>query len=475
MAAMETGPDFFDLKPLPPEEKGKYMEMGKSWLPQMLKLVNQTKADGWSLCSNKNGVKIMKKVSPGNPVVMIRGQSVLTGYTLAEASPGIKSLTNTERLRTALHAVDPMNIDSQSLHVIHKGETPRDPDPVCQILWAAFEAPPTIWSRDFCWLQYIDTVKDENGREGIVACSQSIPFDQCRSLEKSHKFVRGQLIQTGYCYTVSDENPNDLIVTYIVQLDPKGSIPKWVVNTVAANQGQNAGRVRDNAIEMKNILKKFNNHHLRQNPRNEKLIGIDLDEILVYKGNHFTHEYIPEATGKLQVMIYPTGGSSIILKGEEFQVDDDSDIPPIFECFCEKGISLELKFINNSTGMMDGKFKHVWFYASMVSDALTPQSPLTSNAVSADQPARKRGGIFAKLTWSGSKRKKRADLHSGHAQAPQIRVVEKIVEVEKFVEIHLEKREKLFVFVKGFALCFAVVLLAACVGVKTHHLKVIYY
>ena len=82
---------------------------------------------------------------------------------------------------------------------------------------------------------------DSKNRPAMVCACQSLDDDGasvgCHNLQSSHKFVRGRICTTGYIYTET-EIPGEILVTYVVQVDPRGSIPKWVVNLVASGQGE---------------------------------------------------------------------------------------------------------------------------------------------------------------------------------------------------------------------------------------------
>jgi len=111
----------------------------------MIKAVDETAADGWKPCGMSdptitNGVILCKKITEGNPVVMIRGQAIIPNYSIQDALHSQKSVCTTSRLRNGLHANDPMNIDSSILSILKKGDDPTDDaTPLAQIVWAAFQ------------------------------------------------------------------------------------------------------------------------------------------------------------------------------------------------------------------------------------------------------------------------------------------------------------------------------------------------
>ncbi|GMH61304.1 hypothetical protein TL16_g03226 [Triparma laevis f. inornata] len=465
--AFQIDDDLFKLSPLSAARKSAYIEQAKSWLPAMINAVEETEADGWKPCGMTdptitNGVTLCKKVTEGNPVVMIRGQTIIPNYSVADALSSQKSINTSARLRNGLHANDPMNIDSSVLHVLQKGESLTDDTPLAQIVWAVFQAPGPIWARDFCWLQYVDTAKDSKGREAMVCSCQSIDdFEQCHNLQSSHKFVRGNICTTGYIYTETDI-PGEIMITYVVQVDPKGSIPKFVVNLVAAGQGENAGRVRDTTIGLNAILKKFNRSIQDAEPTkaHARVRPIDVSSSLVYANNTCTETYEAEEDGVLEVLIHPTNGDSIVCNGEDYSVDKSTGVPPSFSLDVVKGQKVELVFKNKSSAMFK-KFKQVWWYGrvktssgserSIPAHTLSPLSNSTRN--------KKKGkGMLHKIAKTISPKSKKDNNSFETPQKPEIKIVEKIKVVEKLV--HPETSEVAKAYQKGFATGIACIVIA---------------
>ena len=257
-------------------------------------------------------------------------QTIIPDYSVEDALMSQKSINTTARLRNGLHANDPMNIDSSVLHVLQKGDDPADDTPLAQIVWAAFQAPAVIWARDFCWLQYVDKTKDSKGRDAMVCACQSIDdFEQCHDLQSTHKYVRGDICTTGYIYTETD-TPGEILVTYVVQVNPRGAIPKFVVNLVAAGQGENAGRVRDSTVALNSILKKFNKCVQDGDPTREhpRVRAIDVSSSLVYANKTQAETYTAEEDGLLEILIHPTCGDSIICNEDTYALDKLTGLPP---------------------------------------------------------------------------------------------------------------------------------------------------
>jgi len=108
--------------------------------------------------------------------------------------------------------------------------------------------PPLIWWRDFCWYAVDQTLPDGT----FVTTGKSIITDLCP--DKSG-MVRGEIRASGYILQPVADKPNECDVTYIVQTDPKGWIPTWVVNIVAKSQAFNPGVIKSLAPKFMEQLK----------------------------------------------------------------------------------------------------------------------------------------------------------------------------------------------------------------------------
>ena len=56
--------------------------------------------------------------------------------------------------------------------------------------------------------------------------------------------VRGKILVSGY-YAAPNPATGGSTLYYVVQADPKGQLPMWVVNLVAPDQAQNVARLRN--------------------------------------------------------------------------------------------------------------------------------------------------------------------------------------------------------------------------------------
>ena len=109
------------------------------------------------------------------------------------------------------------------------------------ILRGAFRLPSVIRDRDFVWEQL--TMKLPNG--AVVVAAQSVEsgvVDAVAPPLEGH--VRGKILVSGY-YAAPNPATGGSTLYYVVQADPKGQLPMWVVNLVAPDQAQNVARLRN--------------------------------------------------------------------------------------------------------------------------------------------------------------------------------------------------------------------------------------
>ncbi|OUS44242.1 hypothetical protein BE221DRAFT_206909 [Ostreococcus tauri] len=109
------------------------------------------------------------------------------------------------------------------------------------ILRGAFRLPSIIRDRDFVWEQL--TMKLPNG--AVVVAAQSVENGVINAVAPPLEgHVRGKIIVSGY-YAAPNPATGGSTLYYVVQADPKGHLPMWVVNAVAPNQAENVARLRN--------------------------------------------------------------------------------------------------------------------------------------------------------------------------------------------------------------------------------------
>lgn len=96
-------------------------------------------------------------------------------------------------------------------------------------------------------------------------------------------FVRAVSIQTGYM--IQTQGPSSCILTYMAQVDPRGSLPKWVVNKASQFLAPRAMK-KINKVSLKySEWKQRHNPHLKPwlNPEQTTLANIPLSELSVQR------------------------------------------------------------------------------------------------------------------------------------------------------------------------------------------------
>ncbi|CAK4567799.1 unnamed protein product [Aphanomyces euteiches] len=124
-----------------------------------------------------------------------------------------------------LRRVFPDLLDAQTIYALNLPSA-RAPRHYIGVQWMAFEAPsPLMKHRDFCFLECQDDFTDGSGRRGWARSLTSIRSEMCPELDSSSGMVRGSMYRTG-CIFVEMELEGRLEVTYFVQIDYKGQVPK---------------------------------------------------------------------------------------------------------------------------------------------------------------------------------------------------------------------------------------------------------
>mmetsp|Transcript_74228 Transcript_74228/g.135550 ORF Transcript_74228/g.135550 Transcript_74228/m.135550 type:complete len:300 (-) Transcript_74228:58-957(-) len=186
------------------------------------------KAPGWKPISNMFGPKTTKKSmlqQEGNPLVLIKGVSPLK----CKAIDTFKLFADPSKWHQAMKIADVMFVGGEVLEVL---------DAHHMVLHAKFRTPPGVINRDFCFTG-LCAMLDEHTAVTLV---ESVVRADCPASDSTWSWVRGEIKVSGYM-AKDDPNGDGCELTYIVQVDPKGWLPTWVVNIVAADQADNVTRI----------------------------------------------------------------------------------------------------------------------------------------------------------------------------------------------------------------------------------------
>mmetsp|Transcript_14824 Transcript_14824/g.40683 ORF Transcript_14824/g.40683 Transcript_14824/m.40683 type:complete len:358 (-) Transcript_14824:64-1137(-) len=180
----------------------------------------------WQPVSMLFGSKATKRYSAsieGSPLKLFKGVSVV------EASVGefFQFMADIPNFKRTMAIADTMFVDGASVgHMEAHHAT----------MQLSFKMPMGIPYRDFC-LENLVVMLDEGT---VLSLAQSV---ERLDVPEKPPFVRGTVLASGYLAKSIGQNRCEL--TYVVQVDPKGWLPKWVVNLVAVDQTDNVTRIAD--------------------------------------------------------------------------------------------------------------------------------------------------------------------------------------------------------------------------------------
>ena len=160
--------------------------------------------EGWKEVSCKREIRCFKRVIPGSPIVAFRGEGVVAAPILTVANVILD------------HRRGPEWVDS-----LEESRLIRMTGPLTFIEYNHVGMPPLISDRDF--LEAGRVVAD--GKIGLLDLTLEPTEDAAVPVGK---FVRGNL--KGHWNLKSIAGGTQTYVITEMEADPKGSIPKWIVN-----------------------------------------------------------------------------------------------------------------------------------------------------------------------------------------------------------------------------------------------------
>lgn len=268
--------DFFkDLAELSNQEEEYIKDFMNKNLKEALNVVTTPPEEhGMRMATESDGIKVYlgnKEDSEGEQVQMVLSQVQIP--IPADLMMNAAVTCTRSEFKRIFTMLDPMFGDGDVLHVIPKdydrygGKTVRPENlnlPLYSVKWGAWLLPFPLSNRDFVFCEF--TCWAENGY-GVSMC-MSIPkiTDKIKTLEESHGIVRGHMGMTGYFWKNTEgsdpkkpvgKNAMSIDLTYLLQINIKGAIPRWAVNLVGPQQGLNVKRVRDYALKQRDIITHF--------------------------------------------------------------------------------------------------------------------------------------------------------------------------------------------------------------------------
>jgi hypothetical protein len=162
----------------------------------------------WEQVSSDDGITTWRKDVEGSSLVAFRGEAVIDA-PIAKVARVLDDATR------ELEWVS----DALEVRVV------RDISPVERVEYNRTHAPWPVKDRDFVFHAQM-AVDPET--QTVVYRLRSVKDD--RAPEDEDKAVRGELEQS--CYVLKSLDTTHTRLTVEIQADPKGSVPKWVVNLV---------------------------------------------------------------------------------------------------------------------------------------------------------------------------------------------------------------------------------------------------
>lgn len=213
------------------------------------------KSDGWIKQYNKKGVQVHTKAQEGTAVKMIK---ISTTFDDISMDVLYDTLHDPEYRKLW----DNMMAEDYGLCQINSN---------CDVCYYAVKCPTPLRNRDFVFQRYWS--KDD---DNFIICNHSV---QHKDAPIKKEYIRGSSIITGY---IGKQNgSNGCHFTYLTQTDPKGSIPKWMVNKVAT---KTAPKVVSN---FRKAAKNYTKWKLKNNPNYRPWIKSEQNKLPLARNEDF--------------------------------------------------------------------------------------------------------------------------------------------------------------------------------------------
>ncbi len=160
----------------------------------------------WEQLSDEDGIKVWRREVEGSPVVAVKGEATFA-TSIAKLAGVLKDTSREKEWVCSLG-------EARVLKVV---------SPTVWIEYNRLEAPWPVSDRDFV----IRTeIKVDKQKKAVTFDIKSVEEPSCPPNED--KAVRGELVASTYQLQGLEDGRTR--VTVEIQVDPKGSLPKWLVN-----------------------------------------------------------------------------------------------------------------------------------------------------------------------------------------------------------------------------------------------------
>ena len=209
-------------RPVLSESDRLYQAKAEECAAQLVKIARATEQDGWISLGVSKNVAIMKKLTrSGDPPA-----SCVKGALDIDVPPDFAL----RLLMDSSHAceLDDMLKDIELVHEISD---------TMHIRHLHYKAVWPTTARDFAVLDVVGRIDESTSIHGAVSIvDPRIPEDR--------GYVRGEVLAGGYVVEAIPRQPKRAHITYITQVDLKGSVPTFVVNKVTESQPMCALQMR---------------------------------------------------------------------------------------------------------------------------------------------------------------------------------------------------------------------------------------
>ncbi len=174
-------------------------------LPLAATADSSTTADGWECLGTRDGITTYRRAVPGSPVVAIKGDGIVEAPILRVASVVLDT--------TRLHEWTDSLGAARRIRIISWTEF---------VEYDHIRTPFILKDRDFVVQTNLEFAPKQ---KQIVLRMRSVTDPLAPATSR----VRGELMQSSYVLTGLDHGRRTRMIAD-VHADPKGSVPKWIVN-----------------------------------------------------------------------------------------------------------------------------------------------------------------------------------------------------------------------------------------------------
>jgi len=197
-----------------------YEKLLASKYKELKQLYFQRHFDGWELSKEESGVKLYTKMDQETGIKSIRGEGIVN-------APAKKIM------ETALNVSEHTQWDN----TMEEGKLVESKNDY-HVIYNVLKRIGFLTKRDV--LTVFSSFHEKDGT--IYAVGTSI--DNLKQQENP-MFVRANVRMAGWVLKPLEEDPNSTHVTYILNCDPKGMIPKSLINWFSEQQGMNVRKLGD--------------------------------------------------------------------------------------------------------------------------------------------------------------------------------------------------------------------------------------